>query len=549
MLALNTNARFLRELPSGGAIPRRLALLLAGLLAGAGLVFPVLGGTAAAVGEEEDEDSPALKAMSPGARAAQKDCVMCHMFPSPVLANKKHWKEQILPRMMTTCGVALPDYSSSPEGELIRERRLYPDKPYFPVEDWPLIQNYYLTEAPDNPAPQDPREEIQVGLKNFVVERPRWRYPTPSSTLVEISSKTNLIYVGDDFTKSMSLMDAGGRRLQDIKLGNVPVDVVERPDGVWVVCIGSFIPSEHYRASVLFLPRTPEGLGAPEVVLKDLPRSVHAEFADFNGDGKEDIALCMFGNLTGRFSWFEGLGDRKFKEHVLSAVTGAIHCVVKDFNHDGKPDLALMMAQQHEMVLTMINDGKGNFAATPLIQFPPIYGHVWFEYADFNGDGREDLLLVNGDNGEYPSPLKKYHGIRVCLQRPDGEFEPAYFYPLNGAYKAVARDFDGDGDMDIAAISFFPDYTDSPRESFVYLENLGGMRFKATTFPECISGRWITMDAGDIDGDGDIDIVLGAYIQGPTSVPQFLMDMWKNRAPSALILKNTLKERGKTVSP
>jgi hypothetical protein len=112
---------------------------------------------------------------------------------------------------------------------------------------------------------------------------------------------------------------------------------------------------------------------------------------------------------------------------------------------------------------------------------------------------------------------------------------------LNGAFKAVAGDFDLDGDLDIAAISFFPDYEKSPEESFVLLENSGNMRFKASTFRECISGRWLALDAGDLDSDGDVDIVLGSYIHGPSDVPDGLMLNWEKAGPSVLILRNKAK--------
>jgi len=148
------------------------------------------------------------------------------------------------------------------------------------------------------------------------------------------------------------------------------------------------------------------------------------------------------------------------------------------------------------------------------------------------------LLVVNGDNGEYASSLKNYHGVRIYLNRGGNRFEEAYFFPLDGATKAMARDFDGDGDQDIAAISFYPDYQKSPRESFVYLENQGNLKFSPWTFPQCISGRWIVMDVGDVDDDGDMDILLGSYIHGPTKVPDFLSKTWERQGPSLMILKN-----------
>ena len=93
--------------------------------------------------------------------------------------------------------------------------------------------------------------------------------------------------------------------------------------------------------------------------------------------------------------------------------------------------------------------------------------------------------MTNGDNADFTtSPTKPYHGIRIYLNRGNLRFEEAWFFHLNGAYKAIARDFDQDGDLDIAAISFFPDYERSPRESFVYLENQGGLNFTASGLDE-----------------------------------------------------------------
>jgi hypothetical protein len=112
---------------------------------------------------------------------------------------------------------------------------------------------------------------------------------------------------------------------------------------------------------------------------------------------------------------------------------------------------------------------------------------------------------------------------------------------MYGAYRALARDFDLDGDLDIAAISFFPDYFGPVKESFTYLENLGDLKFAASTFVQSITGRWITMDAGDLDGDGDADIVLGASNRSFGDVPRALADNWEQRGPSILLLENTVR--------
>jgi hypothetical protein len=101
----------------------------------------------------------------------------------------------------------------------------------------------------------------------------------------------------------------------------------------------------------------------------------------------------------------------------------------------------------------------------------------------------------------------------------------------------IANDFDGDGDLDIATISFFADYNLQPQEGFVYLENKGDFKFIPFTLPETKSGRWLTMDAGDLNGDGKPDIVLGNCSFGP-SIKGSVYERWK-KGPPFLVLKNT----------
>jgi hypothetical protein len=135
---------------------------------------------------------------------------------------------------------------------------------------------------------------------------------------------------------------------------------------------------------------------------------------------------------------------------------------------------------------------------------------------DLNQDGRMDLLMVNGNNMEIKNaPLKPYHGIRILLRKGERlEFEERHFYPMHGAIKAVAEDFDLDGDMDLAAIAFYPDWSLDNPQTFVYLENKGAQGLQASVPTQEHWGRWMTMDAGDFNRDGFPDILLGgAYVK------------------------------------
>ena len=209
-------------------------------------------------------------------------------------------------------------------------------------------------------------------------------------------------------------------------------------------------------------------------------------------------------------------------------------------NADGRPDVVALLAQAREGVYLFRNEGGGAFGWDPLVRFPPVYGVTYFELVDFDADGDLDLLVTNGDNGEYASPFKRYHGIRLFRNDGHWRFAEAWFYPLNGAFKALARDFDRDGDLDLAAISFFPDYDRSPEESFVYLENRGGLAFAASSPPAATQGRWLTLDAGDLDSDGDLDLVLGSFVDGPrgTPIPPSFEQRWREHRVPALILRN-----------
>ena len=479
-----------------------------------------------------------------GEKLARTVCVSCHLFPEPELLDRVTWAMMVLPQMETWLGLAEFDAAAHPGGDRVMAAKIFPESPVMSAAEWRAVCSYYLEAAPARFMPPTDRPKLETNLKQFKVVKSKYHQDAPATTLVKIDSNSHQIYVGDSEAKTLSVLSARGEVKSTLRVESPPVSVLFRPDGLYVTLIGSINPSDLVQGKLLSLQTSRDGSMLTNVMLTDLHRPSDVVVADLNGDGREDLLISQFGNLLGHFGWFENLGDGTYQEHILINRPGAIKAYVYDFNHDGRPDIIVMMAQAREGIYILYNEGNGNFRETTVAEFPPSWGSSYFEMADFNGDGFPDLLVTNGDNGDLttlPAPYKKYHGVRIFLNDGKNQFKEAWFFGMNGAYKAMARDFDNDGDLDIAAISFFPDYHHSPRESFIYFENIGGkgkLEFKPVSFPESFSGRWMTMDVGDLEGDGKLDIVLGSFIKGPGSVPTSLMDGWKTMGSSVLILKN-----------
>lgn len=418
----------------------------------------------------------------------------------------------------------------------------FPRPPAMSSAEFELAAAHFVRLAPDKVGSIQQQDGIRVGLDGFDTVVLPDRHSPPLTTLVRIDATRRRLILGDAGFQGYNVISPKLEVREGVKLGNIPVGLTSVENQDWFAAIGHFFPREEPRGQVIRMTRQPDGTYQRKDIVTGLPRVTDVQVSDLNGDGRPDFVLSVFGNFVGRFSWWEAKPEDRWEERVLFDRPGALRSEVRDLDGDGHKDLLVLVAQASESMLAFAGDGKGSFVRKTLFQKDPSWGHSGFETADFNGDGRLDLLVTNGDNADFAtSPPRPHHGVRIYLNRGDWRFEEGWFGPMNGAYRAVARDFDLDGDLDIAAASFFPDYEASPRESFLLFENRGGkdrLQFAPSTFPQCVTGRWLCLDAGDVDGDGDEDIVLGSLIKMPTAVPDFVRDMWEKTGPSLVLLRN-----------
>jgi len=477
-----------------------------------------------------------------GQKLAVTVCGSCHLFPEPELLTKAEWTHEILPSMAQWLGLRLVDYEGMKDGKMIQEARVFPTEPAIRMEDWLAIWDYYATASPEKPLPQPARPAGAGRSTLFRGRKLNFHAGLPAISLVQIDPAQQRLYVGDAYARLLAALDPSGRVLSRTRVASPPVSLAMHQQGIYASLIGQLFPSDSAEGSVVRLSRTDTD-ASPETLLDQLRRPTDAKAADLNGDGRLDLVACSYGNRLGRFSWYETKADGQFEEHVLIDRPGALRTELHDFNRDGRMDIIVMTAQAREGIYLFFNEGQGRFRAQTIVEQHPSFGYAAFQLVDFNRDGHLDLLTVNGDNGDYATPHKRYHGLRLLLNDGAGQFRETWFYPLAGAYQARAADFDLDGDLDIAAIAYYPDFSVPTVESFVYLENKGGTTFTPHSHADGDAGRWMVMDTGDLDGDGDIDLALGSFLAGPTTipVPAAMREHWRLNGAAVLVLENLRK--------
>ncbi len=475
--------------------------------------------------------------MLDGKALSSQYCVSCHQYPDPALLDKKTWKDYILPRMGYMYGIYDSDsirdelLEDNLGGEIVERRNIFPKEQMIDSAEWLAIVDYYLNSAPEELKVNEPYKLSFDLEERFELKKPQLELRPPSTTLLKAID--GHILLGDANKKALFLIDEKLQTLNAAMLKEGPVHIEEMDGYYWVTLMGSFSPSDEPQGMIVRLDT--KGKEPIQRVAQKLQRPVHAAYSDFNKDGKVDIAICEFGKWTGALSiWSQNEKGQFIRKDIIKE-SGAIKVYARDLNEDGRMDLIALFGQANESIRAFINEGDLNFREEMLIQFPPSYGSSFFQLDDIDDDGDEDIVYCAGDNADYLPILKPYHGIYI-FSNENGKYSESEFIHMDGAYAASVKDFDGDGDKDIAAISFFPDWRRKVPQSFIFFEN-EGTEYRPGSFEEPKLGRWIIMEVADLDRDDDLDILIGGLAFETVPQTDYVKD-WVKKGTPFLLLEN-----------
>ena len=227
--------------------------------------------------------------------------------------------------------------------------------------------------------------------------------------------------------------------------------------------------------------------------------------ADFDGDGRPDIAIANVANVnSGSISVIlHDTGGALLDARNVAVSGRPDYLAAADVNGDGKPDIVVTISSSN-LIAVLLNDGTGNFLAPAAYPLSAGVASKRIATADFNGDGKLDLAIaragsrltavLNDGSGGFPAP------VDLTL--------PASYGP-NGLVDVATGDFDGDGKPDIATAGYFGAGLNSTSTLSVLLNDGNGGFLAPLNRP--IDREPTDIVTADFDHDGKLDVAEAAF--------------------------------------
>ena len=413
-------------------------------------------------------------------RLAKQACGKCHAFPLPESMFREDWEKGAFPYLEDLLGLdELSNYDETTQ-EDVRKR-------------WEFIKSYYLT----NSRKKTPVASFKQSTDSLFGHRnSSWGLDV---TAIHHNPELGLVFVGDAKSRSVKVYDQSLQLVKTFEADKVPCDFELIGDRLYVCSHQSLDPIDDNSGEVGFI--TDSGQGEYQPILKGLNRPTR--YVPFDHSGENYAVLCEFGIRKGKITLYRG-GE----SHLVFSMSGAIDCRVLDADYNGQPEVYILVAQEHECLIRLTLSPGGTVDQKVLIKKHPGWGFTAMAMLDVEGDGSIDILLSNGDTTEFRSNPRGYHGIRHYDFDQDQLVE-RQFIPAHGVMDFTVLDAEGDGDLDIASVSYFADFRNKPQQAAMF-HRRDGSEFVSQTLAGYAQGNWCRIESGDIDGDGDPDLFLGA---------------------------------------
>jgi len=284
--------------------------------------------------------------------------------------------------------------------------------------------------------------------------------------------------------------------------------------------------------SVRWIRQSPRGNYVERVLVDHVRGPAHVDTADLFGRGRLDVLIASMGQIAptvepiGSVVVLENQGNERFEKRVL--VEGVARVTdVRAANLSGHTDgrLDLIVGQfgyVEGQVSWMKNLGEWKFERHVLLSKP---GAIHTPVADFDGDGQLDFAALVAQDSE---------AVHLFRQVGVGKFKESLLWRSTnqdfGSSGMSVADVNRDGRPDLLVTNGdgldFPGADQRPWHGFQWLENLGGGKFqyhRIADMPGCFSPSGV-----DLDSDGDIDFLAVSAFGEWSDQEAIAMKAWLN---------------------